>query len=174
MKFSELISKEHMNLAVEAGKRLAKMVQDMNIAPPKVPVKKPSFGTFFQGTLPQPLHEVQSTVELKEIESGLRKVLGWEVHCSSHFVERVFGRERDIPVSVIIRAFVKLRDKYRMQLAKATQMGEVECVLKDYPNNLNMVFVLRGKSMDLTTIMLKDCDQFTAKSGPMQQMVFKV
>jgi hypothetical protein len=174
MKFSELISKEHMNLAVEAGKRLAKMVQDMNLAPPKAPVKKPSFGAFFQTTIPQQLQEVQSSQELKEIEVGLRKVLGWEVHCSSHFVERVFGRERDIPVSVIIRVFQKMRDKYRIQLAKATQMGEVECVVKDYANNLNIVFVLRGKSMDLTTIMLKDCDHFTLKTGPMKQMSFRV
>ncbi|MDE1830701.1 MAG: hypothetical protein KGI25_10310, partial [Thaumarchaeota archaeon] len=125
-------------------------------------------------TLSQPLQEVENTAELKEIEVGLRKVLGWEVHCSSHFVERVFGRERDVPISIIIRAFQKMRDKYRIQLAKATQMGEVECVVKDYANNLNIVFVLRGKSMDLTTIMLKDCNHFTLKTGTMQQLSFKV
>lgn len=173
MKVNDLMDKEQINLAYEAGKRLAKMVSDMNLAP-RTHTKKASFGDYFKTTIPQPLQEVENSAELKTIETGLHKIFGWEVHCSRHFVERVFGRERDVPVSMIIRAFQKLRDKYRIQLAKATQMGEVECVVGDYSNNLNIVFVLRGKSMELMTIMLKNPERFSLKTGTMKQLSFRV
>ena len=174
MKFIDLLNKEQMDAAYAAGKRLAKMVSNIDLAP-KQPSKKASFGEFFQATLPQKLDEISSPQELKEIEDKLGRLFSWTVHCSQHFVERVFDRESNIPVSAILLTFRKLKDKYRIQLANATQIGEVEVVVKDYGQKLNVVFVLREKKMDLMTIMVKDPERFVAKStAGMQQIVLKV
>lgn len=56
MKFKDLISQEEIDVAAEAGKRLAKIVSDINITQ-KQPTKKSSFGEYFKTTLPQPLSE---------------------------------------------------------------------------------------------------------------------
>lgn len=173
MKVNDLMNKEQMNFAYEAGKQLAKMIGNINLAP-KQPIKKAGFGAFFQATLPQPLQELSSSVELKEVETELRALFGWQVHCSRHFVERVFDRERDIAVQSILDTFAKLKAKYRIQLARATLMDEIECVVKDYEQQLNIVFVLRGKNMELMTIMLKNPDRFTIKSSVKHQTSFKV
>lgn len=56
MKISDLMDKEQMSAAYEAGKRLAKIVNDMNLVAKQAP-KKSSFGEFFKASLPQPLAE---------------------------------------------------------------------------------------------------------------------
>lgn len=56
MKVEDLIDKTQMDLAYEAGRQLAKMVNNINLAP-KQRTKKSTFGAFFQTTIPQPLQE---------------------------------------------------------------------------------------------------------------------
>ncbi len=174
MKINDLMDKTHINMAIEAGKRLAKMVNDINLAPKKDRPKKTSFGEFVQASQPQPLQELSNSLELKEVETEIGKLFGFQVHCSRHFVERVFDRERDISVQSILDTFTKLKAKYRVQVARATLMGEIECVVKDYAQRLNIVFVLRGKNLDLMTIMLKNPDNFVLKRTTMPQTSFKV
>lgn len=56
MKVYDLMDKKQMDMAYEAGKQLAKMIGNINLAP-KQSTKKIGFGAYVQSTLPQPLQE---------------------------------------------------------------------------------------------------------------------
>lgn len=105
------------------------------------------------------LYELQSPQEIQELEAqldALMRPVGLNVEFSRHFVERLLGREQRVTMDEIVGAFAKLKSKYKKRLLSAKKKPEYEAVLKDFSNDLNIVFGIRGGEMMNITIKRKD------------------
>lgn len=120
------------------------------------------------------LHEM-SMQDLRDAEyviEFLFKDLGLDVVWTTHFKERIIGREADVTKFELAGAFQKLKQKYGERLRQARDNHrEFIGVLKDIATELNIPFaidfdrrnsrnnkyVLRG-----ITIMRKDPNRFVA------------
>lgn len=67
--------------------------------------------------------------------------LGIDVEWSTHFVDRLEGREQDVTREELVLAFKKLREKYSRRLLSAKdRQREFVAVLKDMASDLNIPF----------------------------------
>lgn len=115
------------------------------------------------------LWELQSPAEVNALEQQLDQLMrpvGLDVEFSRHFIERLLGRGQPITVPEVIDAFSKLKKKYKNKLLRAKNSPGYEAILKDFDNDLNIVFGIQpGQDIpQLTnvTIMKKDPDSFVA------------
>jgi hypothetical protein len=111
------------------------------------------------------LVELASPVEVVELERQLDdmfKTLGLDVEFSRHFIERLLGRERRVTVQDITSAFQRMKQKYKQRLLSAKKKGGYEAILKDFSNDLNIVFGIKGNDLINVTIKQKDPSQFVA------------
>lgn len=111
------------------------------------------------------LCELTSPVEVVELERQLDnmfKTLGLDVEFSQHFVERLLGRERRVTIQDITSAFQRMKQKYKQRLLSAKKKGGYEAILKDFSNDLNIVFGIKGNELVNVTIKQKDPSQFVA------------
>lgn len=109
------------------------------------------------------LYELQSPDEVRELEAqldALMRPVGLDVEFSRHFVERLLGREQRVTIEEIVGAFAKLKGKYKKRLLSAKKKPDYEAVLKDFSNDLNIVFGIRGGEMKNITIKRKDPNTF--------------
>jgi len=114
------------------------------------------------------LYELQSPAELQALEAQLDAMMrpvGLDVEFSRHFIERLLGRDRSITAAEIIDAFAKLKRKYKNKLLKYKKMPGQRAILKDFDNDLNIIFGVTdqgGELPDLVniTIMRKDPNEF--------------
>lgn len=111
------------------------------------------------------LAELASPAEVVELERQLDamfRTLGLDVGFTNHFVERLLGRERPVTVEEITSAFQRLKDKYKNRLLSAKKRGDYEAILRDFSNELNIVFGIRGNQLVNITIKRKDPNQFVS------------
>lgn len=115
------------------------------------------------------LWELQTSAEVNALEQQLDQLMrpvGLDVEFSRHFVERLLGRGQPITVPEILSAFDKLKKKYKKKLLSAKKNPGYEAILKDFDNDLNIVFGIRpGQDIPQlmnVTIMKKDPDTFIA------------
>lgn len=109
------------------------------------------------------LFELQSPAEIQELEAhldALMRTVGLDVEFSRHFVERLLGREKRITQEEIVMAFAKLKSKYKKRLLSAKKKPGYEAVLKDFSNDLNIVFGIRGGELMNVTIKRKEPSTF--------------
>lgn len=109
------------------------------------------------------LFELQTPNEIRELEmhlDALMRPVGLDVEFSQHFVERLLGRERRVTIPEIVDAFNKLKRKYKNRLLSAKKVPDYEAVLKDFSNELNIVFGIRGNELTNVTIKRKDPASF--------------
>jgi hypothetical protein len=110
------------------------------------------------------LVELQSPAEITTLDRELDKLfrpLGMDVRFSGHFKERLLGRERRVSGDEVYQAFAQMKDKYENKLRQAKQSGDYEAVLKDFSNDLNIVFGINNSNkLDAVTIMQKDPNNF--------------
>lgn len=109
------------------------------------------------------LFELKSSQEVVELEAqldALMRPVGLDVEFSRHFVERLLGRERNVTKEEIVQAFAKLKSKYKQRLLSAKKKPDYEAVLKDFGNDLNIVFGIKGGELKNITIKQKDPTQF--------------
>lgn len=107
--------------------------------------------------------ELQSYDEVRELEAhldALMRTVGLDVEFSRHFIERLLGREKRVTQAEIVRAFAKLKGKYKKRLLSAKKKPDYEAVLKDFSNDLNIVFGIRGGELMNVTIKRKDPSTF--------------
>lgn len=105
------------------------------------------------------LFELQSPAEVIELNNQLShmfKTLGLRVHFSTHFVERLLGRERRVTIEEIVNAFAQLKARYKHRLLKAKKLGKYEGVIQDFSNELNIVFGIQGDQLNNITVMTKN------------------
>jgi hypothetical protein len=111
------------------------------------------------------LNELKSPAEVTELEKQLDKLfrpLGLDVEFSRHFVERILQREKAVTIEEVTTAFSKLKKKYKNRLLKAKKKQDYEAILKDFSNEINVVFSIDGDEMTAITIKSKDPSQFHA------------
>jgi hypothetical protein len=109
------------------------------------------------------LFELQSPAEVVELErqlDALMRPVGLDVEFSRHFVERLLGRETRVTIEEVVEAFQKLKAKYKKRLLSAKKKPNYEAVLKDFSNDLNIVFGIRGGELVNITIKQKDPNRF--------------
>lgn len=109
------------------------------------------------------LFELQSPDEVRELEAqldALMRTVGLDVEFSRHFIERLLGREQRVTQEEVINAFAKLKSKYKKRLLSAKKKPGYEAVLKDFSNDLNIVFGIRGGELMNITIKQKDPASF--------------
>lgn len=109
------------------------------------------------------LFELHSPDELRTLETeldALMRSVGLDVAFSTHFIERVLGRERKVTIDEIKASFVKLKTKYKNRLLAAKRKPDYEAVLKDFSNDLNIVFGIRGNQLVNVTIKRKNPEEF--------------
>ena len=119
------------------------------------------------------LFELQSPIEVKELENqldALMRSVGLDVVFTSHFIERMLGRDRAVTKEEIVGAFQKLKAKYKQRLLSAKKHPGYEAILKDFDSDLNVVFVIEpgDPTPELVniTMMQKDPNKFrTNMSG---------
>lgn len=105
------------------------------------------------------LVELQTPDEVRELEAqldALMRTVGLDVEFSRHFIERLLGREQHVTQEEVINAFAKLKNKYKKRLLSAKKKPGYEAVLKDFSNDLNIVFGIRGGELINITIKQKD------------------
>jgi hypothetical protein len=105
------------------------------------------------------LFELQTPDEVRELErqlDSLMRSVGLDVEFSRHFVERLLGREQRVTIEEVVGAFNKLKRKYKRRLLSAKKAPDYEAVLKDFSNDLNIVFGIRGNELVNVTIKKKD------------------
>jgi hypothetical protein len=91
----------------------------------------------------------------------LFRPLGIDVRFTNHFKERLLGRERKVTGDEVYQTFQRLREKYNDKLKHAKRTGDYTAVLKDFSNELNIVFAINNpERLDAITIMQKDPSQF--------------
>jgi hypothetical protein len=113
------------------------------------------------------LLELKTPAELTFVEHSIQSMfvdLGFDVHFTKHFVERLFGREQRVQPREIIDAFRKLKAKYGPKLEQAKNLGEIEGIIKDFGHDLNIVFRIDDPNLEAITIMRKDPNQFHVNS----------
>jgi hypothetical protein len=109
------------------------------------------------------LIELQTPDEVRELErqlDSLMRSVGLDVEFSRHFVERLLGREQRVTIEEVVGAFNKLKRKYKQRLLSAKKTPDYEAVLKDFSNDLNIVFGIRGNELVNVTIKKKDPASF--------------
>jgi hypothetical protein len=110
------------------------------------------------------LLELQSDNEITMLDHELDKLfrpLGIDVRFTNHFKERLLGRERKVTGDEVYQTFQRLREKYNDKLKHAKKTGDYTAVLKDFSNELNIVFSIDNPhQLDAITIMQKDPSQF--------------
>lgn len=109
------------------------------------------------------LTELQSPSEVVELERQLDAMfstIGLDVEFSTHFIERLLGRERQVTKEEIVNAFAQLKAKYKQRLLAAKKKPNYEAVLKDFSNDLNIVFGIDGNEMTNITIKRKNPNEF--------------
>lgn len=109
------------------------------------------------------LYELKSPAEVVELEKQLDKLMstvGLDVEFSKHFIERILGREKRVTIDEVVTAFEKLKAKYKKRLLSAKKKPDYEAVLKDFGNDLNIVFGIDGGEMTAVTIKQKNPDEF--------------
>lgn len=108
--------------------------------------------------------EVNSPREVVVLQRHLNKLfypLGLQVHFKEHFIERILGRESKVTAEEIFKAFAKLKEKYKRKLLKAKKMpGSYKGIIKDFSQDLNIVFRVEGSDMPAITIMRKPPESF--------------
>jgi hypothetical protein len=105
------------------------------------------------------LTELQSPAEVNQMEQYLDKMfmtLGLDVEFVPHFVERILGRERKVTVDEVVSAFGKLKNKYKRKLLTAKKKPNYQAILKDFEQDLNIVFKIQGAELTGITIKRKD------------------
>lgn len=95
-----------------------------------------------------------------------------DVVWSTHFTERILGRESNITKQQLIAAFQKLKTKYGAQLVAARDKHvEFIGILKDVAEELNIPFVINFSKINSSgnkyilrgiTIMQKDTTKFVS------------
>jgi len=113
------------------------------------------------------LFELQSNAEVQELENQLDQLMrsvGLDVEFTQHFVERLLGRDRSVSKEEIIDAFRKLKAKYKKRLLSAKKHPGYEAILKDFDNDLNVVFAIQNDvpepNLVNITMMQKDPNTF--------------
>lgn len=102
------------------------------------------------------LFELKTPDEVTELErqlDALMRPVGLDVEFSRHFIERILGREQRVTIDEVVNAFAKLKNKYKKRLLSAKRKAGYEAVLKDFGNDLNIVFGIQGG--ELTNITIK-------------------
>lgn len=112
------------------------------------------------------LFELASPAEVQQLEAELDHLMasvGLDVTFSRHFIERLLGRERSVSVAEVVDAFRKLKAKYKQRLLRAKKAGDYEAILKDFDNDLNIVFGIeqKGRMPELVNITIKRKDPQT-------------
>jgi hypothetical protein len=107
--------------------------------------------------------ELASTAEVIELERQLDKMfstLDLDVEFSRHFIERLLGREKGVTVDEIVDTFSKLKKKYKKKLLNAKKKSGYQAVLRDFDNDLNIVFSIKGskEGPELRNITIKQKD----------------
>lgn len=113
------------------------------------------------------LFELKQPEELVELERQLDRLmipLGLDVEFTRHFQERILGREQRITKQQVVSAFTKLKQKYKQRLLGAKKRPNYEAILKDFEQELNIVFGIEGGEMNLITIKSKDPNSFFANT----------
>lgn len=93
------------------------------------------------------IFELRSSGEVIELERQLDSMfssLGFDIAFSSHFIERILGRESVVTKQEILDTFQKLKGKYKQRLLSAKKKGGYEAILKDFDNDLNIVFGIQA------------------------------
>lgn len=118
------------------------------------------------------LFELKSPAELTELENQLDKLfysLGLDVEFTTHFKERILGRERQVTIEEVIHSFELLKRKYKRKLINAKKEPHYTAVLRDFDQDLNFVFGIKqtkdGPELVNITIKQKDPSTFIATSG---------
>lgn len=109
------------------------------------------------------LYELKSPAEVVELEKQLDRLMrsvGLDVEFSRHFIERILGREKSVTIDEVVTAFEKLKAKYKKRLISAKKKPDYEAVLKDFGNELNIVFGIDGPEMKAITIKQKNPNEF--------------
>lgn len=109
------------------------------------------------------LFELKSPAEVQELESQLDTLMssvGLDVKFSRHFVERILGREKRVTVDEVVDSFQRLKSKYKKRLLSAKKKEDYEAVLKDFSNDINVVFGIDGPVLNAITIKHKDPNEF--------------
>ena len=109
------------------------------------------------------LYELRLPAEVVELEKqldNLMRPVGLDVEFSRHFVERILGRERRITIDEVVSAFAKLKAKFKKRLLSAKKKPRYEAILKDFSNDLNIVFGISGGELTNITIKRKDPNSF--------------
>ena len=115
------------------------------------------------------LFELQSSAEVQALEQQLDQLMstvGLDVEFTRHFIERLLGRDRSVTVQEVVDTFAKLKQKYKQRLKSAKKKPGYNAILKDFDNDLNVVFEI--KPSDPTpqliniTVMRKDPASFAA------------
>lgn len=118
------------------------------------------------------LFELQSSAEINILDKELDKLfrpLGLDVVFSKHFKERLLGREKQVTGEEVFQTFAKLREKYGQKLKQAKMSGDYKAVLKDFSNELNVVFAINNpERIDAITIMKKNPSQFHTNTANVQ------
>lgn len=109
------------------------------------------------------LNELKQPSEVTELENQLDtmfKSLGLDIEFSRHFIERILKRERKITIKDVTSSFEKLKKKYKKRLLSAKKKDNYEAVLKDFSNDINIVFAINSDELKAITIKSKDPKQF--------------
>ena len=100
-----------------------------------------------------------SMPEIRDLDGRLDALfskLGIDVVFSTHFSERLQGRERDIEPQEVYDAFVKFLRKYGAEVYSSKTMSGV---LKDVSDDINIPFSIEmkggGKKLHTITVMRK-------------------
>jgi len=129
------------------------------------------------------IKEVQSQGEIRGLEAELDnmfKTLGLDVEFTSHFVERLLGREKQVTYNEILAAFAKLKKKYKRQLLKAKKIDMGPAALQDLDSDLNVLFAIqpdkKNNEYDLVniTVKRKDPEKFHTDTPSGNATPFKV
>ena len=113
------------------------------------------------------LLELASPAEVTELEKqldNLMRPVGLDVEFSRHFIERILGREKRVTIEEVVKAFAKLKSKFKRRLLSAKKKPNYEAVLKDFGSELNIVFGISGGELTNITIKRKDPNTFHANA----------
>lgn len=113
------------------------------------------------------LFELQSPAEVQELENlldDLMRPVGLDVEFSRHFIERLLARESKVTIDEIRSSFAKLKQRYKKRLLHAKKVKGYQAVLKDFSNELNIVFAIKGGEMTNITMMRKNPRNFLSSN----------
>jgi hypothetical protein len=114
-------------------------------------------------SLSQSISELQGNAEVIELEARLDKMfstLGLDVEFSRHFIDRILGRDESVTIETVTASFEKMKKKYKKKLLSAKKQDNWKAILKDFTEELNVVFVVEGDELKAITIMNVDPDKF--------------